>query len=85
MLTIPIRPFLDILEVNYPTSHKKVVFQRAAQFNSMLIKTRDAYLIKKDPALLMGRRASVRAASVLLQRVIKKVPIDHYTAVVRLI
>ena len=85
MLAIPIRPFLDILEVNYPASHKKVVFQRAAQFNSMLIKTRDAYLIKKDPALLMGRRASVRAASVLLQRAIKKVPIDHYTAVVRLI
>ena len=83
MLAIPIRPFLDILEVNYPTSQKKTAFQRAAQFNSMLIKTRDEYLVKKDPALLMGRRASVRAASALLHRMVKKVPVDHYTAVVR--
>lgn len=83
MLAIPILPFIEILEVNYPTSQKRTVLQRASQFNSMLIKTRDEYLAKKHPEVLMGRRVSTFATKALLQKVVKKAPMDHYTTAVR--
>ena len=82
MLAVPLRPFIDILEVNYPTSHKKSLFQRAAQFNNMLIRAQDAYLAKKDPSLLLTQKTSKLAASVLLRRVIQQPPLDSYAAAV---
>ena len=75
---IPMRPFLDLLEMNYPTSQKKSIFQRAAQFNGLLLRTKDSYLQKKNPELLVGRRGSVATASLLFRRIIKTTPEDRY-------
>jgi len=84
MFAIPARPFLDILDGKYAISHKKALFQRTAQFNSMLIKAKDDYMAKKDPGLLASRRTMRSTTSILLQRFIKRPTIDTYTLTVNI-
>lgn len=82
VFAIPSRPFLDILDGNYAISHKKALFQRTARFNSLLIKAKEDYMVKKDPEMLQRQKTMRNTASVLLQRVINKPPIDYYASAV---